>query len=372
MANLQKSALIHIGHPKTGSSFLQVCFAKNANVLNQYGWNYPNHPNSKEALKDLPTTGNGSLLLDENYLLNISNLGSFNDKSLSVFYSDETLCMTLSNNKEKRERIINTFKELGFRLVFVMYTRNFFEHSLSAWGQTIKNGNATDSYYKRMIDPQSNNEYIIHERILKWIKFSNEEDFDLKIFNYDKHANNLFNHFCKNILEIQENLSFQIPNKIINKSLGAEDHEILRLLKSSLSKFPVKYKLKDSKTFKHLKKTLLKNSAETSALASLTKSQHEEIIDKYTKIISDINKSEIINEKISLTEYENLKVEQKPNLIFSDNKLEIIFKSLSETLKKLGPDDIYEKNAIQDLVKIIKTNSSESYQELIKNFPANI
>ena len=84
------------------------------------------------------------------------------------------------------------------------------------------------------------------------------------------------------------------------------------------------------------------------------------------------DKSEIINEKISLTEYENLKVEEKPNLIVTDNKLEILFRSLSATLKKLGPDDVYEKNAIQDVVKIIKTNSSERYQKLIKNFPANI
>tara|TARA_B100001989_G_scaffold253207_1_gene238859 strand:+ start:2335 stop:3417 length:1083 start_codon:yes stop_codon:yes gene_type:complete len=359
LANFQKRAVIHIGHPKTGSSFLQVCFAKNANALNQHGWNYPNHPNSKEALKDLPTTGNGGLLLDENYLLNISNLRSFNDKSLSFFYSDETLCMTLSNNKQKREQIINTFKELGFGLVFVMYTRNFFEHSLSAWGQTIKNGNATDSYYKRMVNPQRNNEYIIHERILKWIKFSNEEDFDLKIFNYDKHANNLFNHFCQNILKIEENPSFQIPNKIINKSLSVDDHEILRLLKISLLKFPVKYKLKDSKTFKHLKKTLLKNSSETSVLACLTKSQHEEIIDKYTKVISDINKSEIVNEEINLTEYEDLNVEQKSNLSFTEKKLEIIFKSLSEILDKLGPDDIYEKQAIQDMFKTLKMEGSK-------------
>ena len=116
-----------------------------------------------------------------------------------------------------------------------MYTRNFFEHSLSAWGQTIKNGNATDSYYKRMINPQSNNEYIIHERILKWIKFSNEEGFDLKIFNYDKHVNSLFNHFCKNILKIQGNLSFQIPNKIINKSsLSSNFVASLELAKNGL------------------------------------------------------------------------------------------------------------------------------------------
>tara|TARA_B100001093_G_scaffold340762_1_gene325572 strand:+ start:11827 stop:12945 length:1119 start_codon:yes stop_codon:yes gene_type:complete len=368
----QKNAVVHIGHSKTGSSFLQVCFAKNTDLLNQHGWNYPNHPNSNQALKDLPTSGNGSLLLDENYLLNILNLSSFKNESLSVFYSDETLCMTLSNNKQKRERIIKTFNDLGFRLIFVMYSRNFFEHSLSAWGQTIKNGNATDSYYKRMIDPQRNNEYIIHERILKWIKFSKEENFDLKIFNYDEHASNLFNHFCKNILKIKEIIPFQIPNRVINKSLSSEDHEILRLLKISLSKFPIEYKLKNSKTFKQLKQTLFKNSEEKKVPASITKSQYEEIINKYSKIISTINKSEIVNEKIILTGYEDLKIEEKSSLPFSEKKLEIIFKCLFETFNKLEPKDVYEKGAIKDVVKAFKTNNSKYYQELVKSFSTHV
>ena len=151
MSKTIRNAVVHLGHSKTGSSFLQVCFAKNLNLLRENGWLYPESKNLLAAQREQPTTGNGNLLLNDKYLKGISK-GNFASSKLkeffnvyknhnvrSVLFSDETLSIRLSNNRKLRENIINSFKDANIQLTFVMYTRDLFEHSSSAWGQSIKN-----------------------------------------------------------------------------------------------------------------------------------------------------------------------------------------------------------------------------------------
>ena len=45
MSKTIRNAVVHLGHSKTGSSFLQVCFAKNLNLLRENGWLYPESKN---------------------------------------------------------------------------------------------------------------------------------------------------------------------------------------------------------------------------------------------------------------------------------------------------------------------------------------
>lgn len=50
--------IVHVGHGKTGTSFLQSIFALNKEVLKEHGFHYPEHPSEKKAAKGLISSGN--------------------------------------------------------------------------------------------------------------------------------------------------------------------------------------------------------------------------------------------------------------------------------------------------------------------------
>ena len=62
-----KKLIIHIGHGKTGSSYLQSVFALNKDMLKKEGFDYPDHKDSKVAEIGYISAGNGDLLLENDF-----------------------------------------------------------------------------------------------------------------------------------------------------------------------------------------------------------------------------------------------------------------------------------------------------------------
>ena len=57
-----KNVIIHVGHGKTGSSFLQSVFAMNYQKMKEVGICYPEHTSNKIAIEGKITNGNGIFL----------------------------------------------------------------------------------------------------------------------------------------------------------------------------------------------------------------------------------------------------------------------------------------------------------------------
>lgn len=379
MSKTIRNAVVHLGHSKTGSSFLQVCFAKNLNLLRENGWLYPESKNLLAAQREQPTTGNGNLLLNDKYLKGISK-GNFalsklkeffnvykNHNVRSVLFSDETLSIRLSNNRKLRENIINSFKDANIQLTFVMYTRDLFEHSSSAWGQSIKNSGKTDRYDKRMLNPSIGNEYIIYQRLLKWIKFSEKEGLNLKIFNYENHKSNLFEHFFKNVLKIDNYGSFYIPTKDVNVSLGMREHEVLRLMNLFLLKHfdrSNEYYSRDLRSVRMLTRVLQRLCNRKTFPTNLSLVNYEKIKRRYKDSIDQINKSPLISEKIKISDYAELKIDDRLDLIFPEPQINKIFMCFNDILDNLQTKDICEIYAIKDLAEKITENNLKKSRKL--------
>ena len=77
---------IHLGHPKTGSSFIQTFLALNIDLLNEFGINYPFKGNLPNAKKGYMVNGNGGELIskDGKIKLKIS-------ETKNILISDEIL-----------------------------------------------------------------------------------------------------------------------------------------------------------------------------------------------------------------------------------------------------------------------------------------
>ena len=117
--------LLHIGHGKTGSSFIQSVLSQNHEKLINEGILYPRHTNDDKAKEGQVTNGNGLILLNsplEFFGLNNILLSS---ESLFRYVQDKNFC---------REKLKDQFDEV----TIILYTRNVMDFLISAWGQHVK------------------------------------------------------------------------------------------------------------------------------------------------------------------------------------------------------------------------------------------
>ncbi|MDQ2088785.1 hypothetical protein [Marimonas arenosa] len=122
--------IVHIGHGKTGSSAIQSFLALNAELLRAFGIEYPWHDSFAAAREGRITSGN----YDSFYRLEQRPAGM-------VLFSSEKFCRDVVNRPEFLERLAG----IGGQVKIICYTRDLFDHFLSAYGQLIKRGRGTDS-----------------------------------------------------------------------------------------------------------------------------------------------------------------------------------------------------------------------------------
>lgn len=210
-----KKLILHVGHSKTGTSYLQSVFALNRTLLEQNDITYPSHKDDIKAVNGHLTDGNASgINLRQNF--------SFNTNTL--FFSNENLYNKLLHGK------VLKFLSKRYDLEVVLYIRNPMEYFTSHWGHWVKRYGCSldvDSYLKDRI---SIKDYA--HRFLSWVKLSEELKFTLKVRNYSVNKNSIvedfFTHFL-NAEHVVKNLSLP-ENKKVNRSLSNSEYEILRLL----------------------------------------------------------------------------------------------------------------------------------------------
>ena len=208
----KKTAIIHIGHGKTGSSAIQTYLAQNRTGLASKNINYPFHKSLDWAKDGKISSGNGRLLLD------LKNAVG-ND-----LYSDETLCARLDD--EKIAGIQSLYKD---GVNYICYTRDFFDHAVSAWGQNVKRSGYKFGFYRFM-----KNVYGGHlNQLLSWLERAQEQDLNLKVFNYSRHRHNIVGHFAHLILGASSDdflTQFPPQQAVVNRSLTLAEYEVQRLM----------------------------------------------------------------------------------------------------------------------------------------------
>lgn len=214
-----KEIILHVGHGKTGSSYLQSILALNRTNLLEVGIDYPEHDSFIFAKKGDITSGNGEILIN-NYL----NLESITKKKYILFSGEELFSKLIQSNWFK------TFaKEYSQKLRVIIYTRNLFAYSFSMWGQAVKRSNEIldlDSYFQ-------NTNYLTPYKILfEWMQLGSELKFKLIVRNYSNHKETLIDTFFKDAFDIpKKNIKLNLlDQKQINRSLTFSEYEIQRVI----------------------------------------------------------------------------------------------------------------------------------------------
>lgn len=308
------SADIHIGHGKTGSSAIQSYLAQSAHALSRLGVSYPFHKSFAWAREGRISSGNGRLLLN-----------SAHRPKTHELFSDETLCAKLNH-----ERLIN-IKDLypgGLRII--CYTRDFFDHAISAWGQNIKR-----SGYTQEIGPFIRNVYGGHlAHIMRWFAMQEDLDFSLKIFNYSRHKGYLVEHFLRETLgDVGVALVKSTPpsTTTVNRSLTLGEYELQRLMNLYFHK----------KTSTFVSDVLVDHLPEIkSERPAIPKKLYEFAQKKFLPQIEAINSKLPSIEHIMFEKYEDLNEvasrQTNTRYTFSRAQLEVYVKSIAGSL--IQPD----------------------------------
>lgn len=210
---------IHIGHGKTGTSYLQSFLALNRENFLKYGIDYPKHSSFLDAKMGNISSGNGLVLSD-----NFQNIEKISKKNKLIF-SNENFYHDLLGKKSNE---FKSFSEVyGTRIKIILYTRNLFSQIFSTWAQTVKRSLQVNdlNYFLKNFKP------LYHKGILDWIDHSKQFGMEIIIRNYSKNKSNLLNCFIEDALgEEFLDAEFNMPlNKQINRSLTFLEYEIQRI-----------------------------------------------------------------------------------------------------------------------------------------------
>lgn len=185
---------LHIGGPKTGSTYLQSICRTNRPALLAHGIHYPQGNEIQEGGPNAWTSGNGSGILDspEAFSIALGEIDKYPGRSL--LYSHEGLrndvCL-----EEKVSFMAEIAKARGFdRIKVLFFVRNPVAYAVSVWQQFVKNNGMAESLDTKIADPN----FMIHnysttEHILEHL--AKDDYFDLTALNYSKCSDRLFEIF---------------------------------------------------------------------------------------------------------------------------------------------------------------------------------
>ena len=221
----QRLLIIHSGSPKTGTSFLQQLFYKNANLLLENGVYYHLFDESIHIKK----SGNGIRLY--NALSNTSSNYNF-DAVLNEHFSSHSVALCSSEFFSELDRFqlglfVSRMKMNNILPVFVAFVRNVFPYITSEYDQCLKTEGETRSF-DNWLDV---NKYNCYDFLINLGREPGVHSYVMHYDSTDDVGTSFFNAigFDYNKISIS-----QRGSSLNNRSLWPHEREILRYLNANL------------------------------------------------------------------------------------------------------------------------------------------
>lgn len=219
---------LHCGAPKTGTSFLQVLFARYADALKENNIIYPQNAFTEGASKGRITSGNGIFMA--NYLRpqlphRIENKDAFieefdqqlrSGKGESFLFSSEFLVFP---QNERTENLLNVIKKNGYAVKALYFVRDMADAARSAYSQQVKRHGEVQEFSEFL---KTWDGFALHHTNLIASAFGEEA---LSLFNYNEHKGSLASVVFKEFLGCNFEPDFV---EKINRSLTDKEMELLR------------------------------------------------------------------------------------------------------------------------------------------------
>lgn len=209
-----KELYLHVGHGKTGSSFIQHNLVLNKKELHANGFFYPQVVSSNES--NAINSGNGGVLYSYKNDKNLRNLFKNNDK---ILLSREQFLkeMAQTHNQQSLKSFCKKFQIEKVNIL--LFIRNPLEHLSSMYQQNIKRLGFTEDINK------FSDSYKVTSEVILFLQFCKRNNYKVQIYNYSLLRKNILNLTTK-WLNI-ENIKIKTTTTV-NRSLTYSEMEFLR------------------------------------------------------------------------------------------------------------------------------------------------
>lgn len=228
---------LHIGHAKTGSSYLQSCFALNDGLLERHGVRYPAHESVKAAKRGAVTGGNANTLA----LNRMEGLGAALDAARHRLHGQDALLSSerlfeVLARREGREALTRYMRIGGFdRARILLFIRDPDEHLLSLWGQAIRRTGETRDIEGKI------RAYKPVKRVANLLRAVEKvETWDIEVLNYSRVRKDIVGH-VEAWLGLASGAFVLPPKEQINRSLTLEEIVVQRALNQRFGPCPRRY-----------------------------------------------------------------------------------------------------------------------------------
>lgn len=208
---------LHIGHPKTGTSFLQACFANSIASLNQAGVDYPDEKQDDAAMWQV-SSGNGRMLMKR-------RPEYFELTQDKVFFSAEKLFQHFTRDPKIEDRLTSFCKHHDIQSIEVLlFIRDPITHAESSYQQAVKRSGKSDSadeHFRSFDRPK---------RVLKALRMRfKEAPLNWHVYNYDRNRKDLIS-IVETFLDVPGGTLLRGEDRAVNRSMTLSELRLLRAL----------------------------------------------------------------------------------------------------------------------------------------------
>ena len=220
---------LHIGHGKTGTSFLQSFMAINTENFSRNGLIYPISEGGKiAAASNQTTSGNHGALLQ--WLNSVPEKFSMTD---DLLFSGETIYKRFSEPEflKKITHVVNMYDK---KLELLLFIRDPVEYQISGYLQRVQQGHCSKDINEYIKSEAAENQINLIRSIDNLMNICEKSKFALTIVNYSRDKNRLVDIFRK-FIKIPEGTELSVPKRIVNRSLTAFDVGVQQAILSTLN-----------------------------------------------------------------------------------------------------------------------------------------
>lgn len=227
-----KEMLIHVGHGKTGSSFLQTCFANSVDVMNRNGITYPIRQKDLEnARNGLTTEGNfPPISLSKGHSIDALRelIKKYADpiKNNNILISNEGIFQSILLHKFLSQ-IVKAFPE--FRIKILLFIRDPFEHLVSAYQELLKAAivnDASDLFSKSSVP----------RNVSQFLDICEMHGAECHTINFSRHRL-LIRQKTSTWLGLSEDGLISGPKLSVNRSLDASEILVQKIFNNHFGNF---------------------------------------------------------------------------------------------------------------------------------------
>ena len=214
MDRKRQEIILHIGHGKTGSSYLQSCLALSAERLREAGIEYPELRPFARAKQGGISSGN--LGPGKAFVQTVTEVADRHTKASRLLFSSEWMFDRIANDCESLATL-----QQSFDVTVLLFIREFLAHALSSYGQAVKRGGCTNSL----------GAFLAADRhphlVLQVLQAAERAGCRVAAFNYSRHSDRLLDVFAEACRIAPETLVLP-PIARVNRSLDEAELALIR------------------------------------------------------------------------------------------------------------------------------------------------